>query len=401
MKNTAPLSKSQYGIYAECVGHDNEIYYNLPFLFVLDGSLDADRLCRAIETMIKAHPAFFTRIGVNDDGEPFQSLDLEKEEFSLTVEQVTDIEAEKQKFIEPYELYGGRLFHTKVMRDAEHIYWFFDMHHIIGDGASLDIVLQDVEAAYNGDTLAPEQMTMQEIALAEAEKRKTPAFEEGKQWYAQNFDCGDTFTQLLPDLEIPERADAHRVRILGTDMARVDAFCKSNGIKKSTFFTAAFSFLLAKYNNEQESLFTTIYNGRTEPKFLHSTGMTVKTLPVYGKFTDETTVLDFLNASQEQMVGCREHDIYAYTDLMADLNLQTNAIFAWHGNLFEITQMGGKPMQTIQLCNNTLEVSLYLMAFTVDHHCHIRAEYKSNEYSETLIDQFLESYEAVLEGMMS
>ena len=401
MKKTAPLSKSQYGVYAECVGHENEVYYNLPFLFVFDGSLDADRLCRAIETTIKAHPTFFTRLGVNDDGEPFQSLDLEKEEFSLTVEPVTDIEAEKQKFIVPYELYGGRLFHTKLLRNAEHIYWLFDMHHIISDGTSYNIIISDVETAYNGGTLAPEEMTMQEFALAEAEKRKTPAFEEGKQWYAQNFDCGDTFTQLLPDLEIPERTDSHRVRILGTDMDRVDAFCKTHNIKKSTLFTAAYSFLLAKYNNEQEALFTTVYNGRTEPKFHHSVGMTVKTLPVYAKFTEETTVLDFLNAGQEQMTGCRKHDLYAYTDLMADLNLQTNSIFVWHGLLLDYTELMGKPMQAIQLCNNTLEVSFYLMAYYVGKQYHIRAEYKSNEYSETLIDQFMESYEATLEGFLS
>ncbi len=401
MKKTAPLSKSQYGVYAECVGHENEVYYNLPFLFVFDGSLDADRLCRAIETTIKAHPTFFTRLGVNDDGEPFQSLDLEKEEFSLTVEPVTDIEAEKQKFIVPYELYGGRLFHTKLLRDAEHIYWLFDMHHIISDGTSYNIIISDVETAYNGGTLAPEEMTMQEFALAEAEKRKTPAFEEGKQWYAQNFDCGDTFTQLLPDLEIPERTDSHRIRILGTDMDRVDAFCKTHNIKKSTLFTAAYSFLLAKYNNEQEALFTTVYNGRTEPKFHHSVGMTVKTLPVYAKLTEETTVLDFLNAGQEQMTGCRKHDLYAYTDLMADLNLQTNSIFVWHGLLLDYTELMGKPMQAIQLCNNTLEVSFYLMAYYVGKQYHIRAEYKSNEYSETLIDQFMESYEATLEGFLS
>ncbi|MBQ6307152.1 MAG: hypothetical protein IJK78_11345 [Bacteroidales bacterium] len=77
--------------------------------------MDADRLCRAIETTIKAHPTFFTRIGVTDDGEPFQAIDLENEEFSLSVEQVTDLEAEKKKFIEPFKLYGGRLFHTKAL----------------------------------------------------------------------------------------------------------------------------------------------------------------------------------------------------------------------------------------------------------------------------------------------
>ena len=397
----APLSRSQYGIYAECVNHENEVFYNLPFLFVFDGSLDADRLCRAIETTIKAHPTFFTRIGVTDEGEPYQSVDMEKENFSLSVEQVLDLEAEKQKFIEPFKLYGGRLFHTKVMRDADHIYWLFDMHHIITDGTSYNIIISDVETAYNGGTLAPEEMSMRELALAEAEMRKTPAFEEGKQWYAQNFDCGDTFTQLLPDREIPGQSDAHLVRILNIDMDRVNAFCKDNDIKKSTLFTAAYAYLLAKYNNEQESLFNTVYNGRTEPKFQHSVGMTVKTLPVYSKFTDETTVLDFMKANQEQMDGSRKHDLYSYTDLMADLNLQSNSIFVWHGLLLDYTELMGKPMQAIQLRKHNEDVSFYLMAFYVGKQYHIRAEYNANEYSETLIAQFMESYEATLEGFLS
>ena len=398
---TAPLTRSQYGIYAECVSHENEVFYNLPFLFVFDGSLDADRLCRAIETTIKAHPTFFTRIGVTDDGEPFQSVDMEKEDFNLTVEQVIDLEAEKKKFIEPFKLYGGRLFHTKVMRDANHIYWLFDMHHIISDGTSYNTILHDVETAYNGGTLAPEEMTMRELALAEAEMRKTPAFEEGKQWYAQNFDCGDTFTQLIPDLEGTEHAEGLLVRPLNIDKEKVEAFCKANDIKKSAFFTGAYAYLLAKYNNEQESLFTTVYNGRTEPKFQHSVGMTVKTLPVYSKFTDETTVLDFLKANQEQMDGCRKHDIYAYTDLLADLNLQSNSLFAWQGEILGDTQFMGKPMQTIQLRNFTLGVPFSLTANTVGNQYHVRAEYNANAYSETLVSQFMESYEAVLEGFLT
>jgi amino acid adenylation domain-containing protein len=401
MKQSAPLSKSQYGIYAECVSHENEIFYNLPYLFVLDGSIDADRLCRAIETTLKSRPTFFTRIGVTDDGEPFQSVDMETEEFSLSVEQVTDIEAEKRKFVEPFKLNGGRLFHTKVMRDAEHVYWLFDTHHIIFDGTSLNTIIHDVETAYNGGALAPEEMSMRELALAEAEMRKTPAFEEGKQWYAQNFDCGDTFTQLIPDLEGTERSEANMVRVLNIDKGKVEDFCKTNGIYKNTLFTAAYAYLLAKYNNEHESLFTTVYNGRTEPKFQHSIGMTVKTVPVYLKFTDETTVLEFLKANQEQMEGCRKHEIYAYTDLMADLNLQSNSMFAWQGEMLGDTQLMGKPMQTIQLRNFTLEVPFCLTAYTVGDQYHARAEFSSNAYSKTLIAQFMESYEAVLEGFLS
>ena len=55
MKNYSPLSKVQYGIYAECVGHAGEICYNLPYLYILDKSLDEERLRRAVVVGAK-HP---------------------------------------------------------------------------------------------------------------------------------------------------------------------------------------------------------------------------------------------------------------------------------------------------------------------------------------------------------
>jgi amino acid adenylation domain-containing protein/thioester reductase-like protein len=404
MKTKAPLSKVQYGIYAECIGYKDEARYNLPYLYVLDGSLDGDRLAHAIETAVAAHPTLFTRIEQDDDGDPLQTID-DSETFSLNIENGTlnihDGTFNGEALIVPFDLIGDRLFHIRLLKDAEHYYFFLDIHHIIGDGTTLKVMLADVEKAYAGDALEPEAMTMAEVATAEAELRKTAAFEEGKQWYAQNFDCGDCFTQLMPDLEIPEHSEASMVRTLSVDMARVDAFCKDNGIFKSNFFTTVYSFLLAKYNNEQDSLFTTIYNGRTDKRFLHSVGMTVKTLPVYAKFTNDTTVLDYLKAGQDQMSGCRKHDVYAFSDVVNDLGLQSNSMFAWHGMMFADEKLCGKPMKTIRLCNSTLEASLYLKAFILNGKYQIKAEYNSNEYSEALIAQYLESYEAVVEGFLT
>ena len=397
---TAPLSKSQYGLYVECVAHQGEACYNLPYLYVLDGSLDDNQLCRAIEAAVKAHPTLFTRIRLDDSGDPLQTIDP-NETFELSVETIADIEAMKPLLIVPFNIFEDRLFHIRLLKDAEHYYFFLDIHHIIGDGTTLKVILADVETAYNGGVLAPEALTMAEVAIAEAELRKTSAFEEGKQWYAQNFDCGDCFTQLMPDLEESEHAEDSMVRTLNVDMARVDAFCKDNGIFKSNFFTTAYSFLLAKYNNEQESLFTTIYNGRTDKRFLHSVGMTVKTLPVYAKFDKDTKVLDYLKAGQDQMSGVRQHEAYAFSDALNDLGLQSNSMFAWHGLMFADEKLCGKPMKTIRLCNSTLEASLYLKAFILNGKYQVKAEYNSNEYSQALISQFLESYEAVIEGFLS
>ena len=33
MKLSAPLSKSQFGIYVECASHQNEPFYNLPYYY--------------------------------------------------------------------------------------------------------------------------------------------------------------------------------------------------------------------------------------------------------------------------------------------------------------------------------------------------------------------------------
>ena len=400
MITKAPLSKVQYGIYAECIGFEGEPRYNLPYLYVLDGSLDGDRLARAIETAVAAHPTLFTHIGQGDDGEPFQSID-DSETFTLAVEETDDIEELKQTLIVPFQLVGGRLFHIHLLHDKEHYYFFLDIHHIIGDGTTLKVMLADVEKAYAGETLAPEQLTMAEVAEAEMQLRQSEAFDEAKQWYAKEFDYGDLFTPITPDLEIKEHSEDSMVRVLTVDMSAVDRFCKDNGIFKSNFFTSAYSFLLAKYNGEQQSLFTTIYNGRSDKRFLHSVGMTVKTLPVYCKFTDDTTVLDFLRAGQDQMGGVRSHEAYAFTDVVNDLGLQSNTCFAWHGMMFADETLCGKPMKTIRLVNSTTENSLYLKAFILNGHYHIKAEYNSNEYSSDFIDQLLHSYEAVVKGFLT
>ena len=109
MKLSAPLSKSQFGIYVECVGHQGEAYYNLPYIYVLDPSLDGERLLAAIERVFKAHPTLFTRIELNEDGEPLQTIDMDNEPWSLAIENIQDIEAEKASLVVPFNLYGDRL----------------------------------------------------------------------------------------------------------------------------------------------------------------------------------------------------------------------------------------------------------------------------------------------------
>ncbi len=401
MKKHAPLSKVQYGIYVECASRIGEICYNLPYVYALDKSLDEERLRTAVIDTVEAHPTLFTRIELTDDGEPMQTIDMDNEHFELEIEDATDIEKKAAELVRPFDIYNDRLFRIHLLRDDSHLYLFIDYHHLIVDGTSMSLLLHDINDAYNGKAVSGESMTLADVCAEEEALRQSPAFEEAKQWYAKNFDCSDTFTQLLPDREEPELKEASLLRTLSVDMDRVEQFCRDNGIFKSTLFTMAYAYLLAKFNNDQEALFNTVYNGRKTKQLAHTVGMFVKTLPVYAKFAADTTVLDYLKAGQEQTSGCREHDVYSFSDIMEDLKLQSNSMFAWHGMLFSDDEMGGKPMKARRIGNSTLDASLYLKAFILDGKYQIKAEYHANEYSEEIIAQFLESYEAVVEGFLS
>ena len=399
MKQSAPLSKTQYGIYAECVQHLGEYCYNITFLYTLDGSLDEARLKVAIESVVAAHPTLFTRIELNEQGEPVQTID-DSETFSLEVEHVADIEAEKQGMVKAFDIYNDRLFRFRLLNDGKHFYLFIDLHHIISDGTTLKLILQDIDAAYGGKTLEAEVMTQADVVREEAEMRQTPAFEAAKQWYAENFDCSDTFSQLMPDLEETESEIGASVRRMSVSLEAIDAYCKSHGIFRNTFFNSVYGYLMAKYNNDQEALFSTVYSGRTDKRLARTVAMVVKTVPVYVKFNNDTTVLDFLKSGEEQMRGVREHNAYSYIDVMSDLHLQIGSFFAWHGTLLDRVNIGGCLTESLELNQTSLEVPLYVSATIKDDHCYVDAEYRTNVYSEQMISQFLESYEAVVEGFL-
>ncbi|MBR5298584.1 MAG: amino acid adenylation domain-containing protein, partial [Parabacteroides sp.] len=401
MKQIAPLSKSQYGIYVECMNKAGEVCYNNGFIYQLDGSLEDKQLCVAIETAIKSHPALFSRIELDKDDEPVQVIDLSNETWTLNLEFIEDIEQIKPFLIQPFDLHKDQLFRVRLFKDVNYFYFFIDVHHIVFDGTSMQILLDNIEKIYNNESIESEILTLNNQAIEEAEQRKTSAFEEGKAWYIQNFDCADTFSQLTPDLEEAGNEQGNITRVLDIDLDVVDLFCKENKIFKSNLFTTAYAFLLAKYNNEQESFFTTAYNGRNDKRLAHTIGMFVKTIPVYTKFTMETTVMELLRAGQEQMSNCRKHDIYSFMDFMHDVSPQFNTMFGWHGMLFNYIQLMGKPMKTTWLIDSTLNVSLYMKAFIENGKCKATAVYNVKEYSPELINQFLESYEAVINGFLS
>ena len=437
-KHFTELTQSQLGVYLQCIGREGTPCYNIPCLYVLEKKtntngrvLDGERFCRAVETAIMAHPTLFTRLSLNDEGIPMQHIEME--DLKLHIEplksdrNVPDIGQPGNherytlfaRYLKPFRLLEDRLFHVHILEDDTRYYLLWDAHHIINDGTSMDILLNDIKAAYEADVpstcqLPEETMTLAEMAELEKTLRTSEAREEGRRWYAETFDCDDLSSGLSPDRDqtkgeegkvtyalMPGDNGADAIeRTLDIDLDSVNSFCQENGVYKSTLMITAYAYLLARYNNEQTSLTRTVFNGRTDKRLNRTQGMFVKTIPVYCKFDDDTTILDLLRRQQEQITGCRSHEAYSYMDLMSDLHLESNNTFAWHGELFSDMQFLGSSMQFFLLKFDKEEDSLYFKTYIRGGRIWARVEFEG-EYSKALVEEFIESYENVVNGMLT
>ena len=400
MKKTAPLSQSQYGIYAECVGHENEVYYQLPYIYTMDRSINPERLRDAVQATFNAHPVLFSHIITDENGDARMQL-RDPEPLNICIREISDIEFEKPRLLVPMQLNGGDLFRAEILLSPDHVYLFLDIHHILCDGTSQKIILTDIKNAYEGKTLDGESLTLAECSAVESVLRQGEDFQKAREWYLKTFDCSDVDSTLLPDSNSTESVERSLEKTLSVNVKEVEEFGKVNGVFKSNFLTSAYALLLAKTAGEEEAVFNTVYNGRKDTALSHTVGMFVKTFPVYAKFNAETTTLDYLKVMQEQMRGCRDNYLYSYNDLMHEATLNSDIIFVYQAELYDNVDINGSPVSLKRINNSTTGEALNIKVMIVDGKYTVLAEFDSNRYSDEMIRQHLESYDVILNEMLT
>ena len=86
---SVPLSQAQLGIYFESV-RMGKCAYNRHYLYTLDKSLDMERLARAVEKVVKAHPYMEVRISQGNTGVISQSIPESQSPYHQTIERMTE-----------------------------------------------------------------------------------------------------------------------------------------------------------------------------------------------------------------------------------------------------------------------------------------------------------------------
>ena len=241
-------------------------------------------------------------------------------------------EPDLKKLVQPFDDPEGDLYRLRIVQGKEQAYLFADFHHILFDGMSGPIFLNELNRAYAGEPLTGEAVTAADVAQQEREARKTDSFTEAEKWYDALLSDSEISTAPIHDHEGRQQKNAYLEWPLKLDGGELAALVKKLNVKTSAFFTGVFGYTLSRFAGAKEALFASIHSGRT-PEISGSLGMFVKTFPVLERFDGKDSIADHLKSLNEQLITSRKNGLYSYADCCSRYHLAIPTLFAYQGEM--------------------------------------------------------------------
>ena len=368
--------------------------YNIPYLLKLDKKVDLDKLAEAIDSTVAAHPYLKTRLFMSDEGEV-----LQKRDDALTYKTQIINGMNRETLVRPYMLFNEQLFRFEIHRTCDGNYLFLDIHHIVADGTSLGIILNDINRAYSGEKLEVEEYTSYDLALDNRDALASDAYKNAENYYKSVFENAGGSINFYPDKSgAAPTAEMYHRETSEFSVQDVKAFCKKHGITENVFFISAFGITLGKYNFRKDAVFTTIYHGRNDSRLSDTVGMLVKTLPVYCDFSGSTA--DCLNAVQQQLINSMNNDIYPFSQISHEFNIKADAMVIYQGDNFAFDNIGGEYAQEEPVQLNAAKAPVSISISIERNKFVFEIEYRGDMYNEETIKYLADNLETTADGIL-
>lgn len=399
LQSDYPLSQTQNGIFVECISKPESTVYNIPFCLQLDNSVDVSRLQTALAAAMDAHPYFKAVLRMTDDGD-IRAKRQDDAPACIEIKQAQTLPG-PEELVRPFSLLGGCLYRITIYCTPRANYLMLEFHHILCDGTSLAVFLRDTDRAYRGEALQKESYTGYEFSLDEEAARKSEKYTRAKAYYDGIFQGCET--DCLPGGDAPAKPSAS-VGTFRMESAlaprRLASWCKQHNVTENAFFNTVFGFVLSKYCGREDAVYTTIYNGRSDPRLADSGAMLVKTFPVYQKFEGETDVAGLVQATGRQLTDSMANDLYSFAEISHAYGITADVMFVYQGAQFVFDHLAGAPARNIPLGLDTEKAPLNLNIFEEHGVLVYSFEYAASRYTEEAMQEFAECMDAAAESFL-
>jgi len=325
-----PASAAQRRLYILWELSKQSLGYNLPSILFIENSIenkvDVGQLARAFDKLIARHESLRVSFEMKD-GQLVQLIadhvDFKLSEIAL---KKSELDTYGRKFSRPFDLAEAPLLRAEVATlDTGEQVLLFDVHHIVADAFSLQIIFQELNAFYKNENLPELKIQYKDFARWQNAHFESEAFKVHQDYWLKQFE------QDIPVLDFPY--DFQRPPVITYEgavltfsvdedlLAKVRNFSAKNETTPFMVFLSAFYLLFHKYSRQEDIIIAIADLGRNAPEVSETVGMFINHLAIRAFPKDDKTPTEFLAEVKDLMVNAYVHQEYPFDQLVQKLNL--------------------------------------------------------------------------------
>jgi acyl carrier protein len=422
-----PLSYSQQVFWLLEQQNPGTGIYNTTRTFRIHGKVDATLLERSLNELLRRHEILRVRFSSGIGGpiqtvEPGLSLRLAVADLSSIEPSAREQAAQQlalQTIREPFNLSTGPLMRARLIRlDSEKYMFCMPVHHVVSDGFTGSIVLEELGAIYDAFA-AGEPSPLPDVGLHFTDyaaweqqwMRGSRLEQEMEHWRAllQGVPSSvDLPTDFAPSSEVDRDGRLRAVTMPHNVLRNAQAFAKSNGTTLFTVLAAALRILLFQWSGQSDFLLGTVSSNRSRSGTERMIGCFVNQLPLRNPVSEGQSAIEVLRRENNTVMEVFAHQDCPFPKIVEAANPERSSNDNPLLNVslvlqnFPVIALDGRHFQ-VEYINFDAQVALLDMRFiameTRDG-LEVSCEYKHHLFSEGTIDALLRSYETVLQSIL-
>ncbi|WP_299315822.1 non-ribosomal peptide synthetase [uncultured Aquimarina sp.] len=428
------LTSSQRRLWVLSQFKEGNVAYNISGTTEIKGILDVDQLTKAFQYLISRHEILRTIFKRNDQDEVRQYImDANTVEFSVDTFDLsndTDQDTSIKTIIDKNYQYQFNLEKELLVKlgvikiSSNRHLLLFNMHHIISDGWSMEILNKELMLTYdslvhNSDIQLPE-LSIQYKDYAEwlSSTEKQNKLNTSKKYWLEKFK-GE-----LPVLELPTDKKRPKIKTYNGDSAvhnfsvemseQLQLFSEQNGVSLFMVLMAGINGLLSRYTNSNDIIVGTPVAGRDHLDLENQIGLYLNTLAIRTQFDETICFKDLLNIQKDILLDGYSHQEYPLDLLVDDLDVKRDTsrsalfdilvILQNQQDLFTSVSPGVDELEIIPYKGEYRKVSQFDMSFVfseIEGQLSLQLEYNTDIYDVDFVENLISHLDNFMANCMN
>ncbi|MCP4135479.1 MAG: HAD-IIIC family phosphatase, partial [bacterium] len=304
--------------------------YNISGSMIIEGALDKGRFSQVFQDLVGRHESFRTSFHIVEGDivqkiDPDLLFDIEYNDICVSEHLDEDLENTIQGIIKEFDLGEAPLLRIHLYKLCENRHLFVhDMHHIISDGFSSGILVNEFIHLYNGGELPPLRLQYKDYSHWENNMYESGQMERQRDYWNEMFKNGPPHLSMPLDFSRPEQidfsGDSFKFSISLDKTTGIEKIVREQNLTKNIFLYSLYVLLLNRYSGQDNIVVGSITANRDHDDLSGIIGMFANYLPVRNHIDPQATFRGFLDGTRQKMLDVYGNGNYPFEKIVGDMD---------------------------------------------------------------------------------